>query len=67
MKKIICLTLTAVMILAMLSITAMAAEEHIVSYKVNWSELSYDAYGYDQPKDDMDTYYSVTKDENLQF
>lgn len=65
MKKIICLTLTAVMILAMLSITAMAAEEPIVSYKVNWSELSYEAYGYDQLKYDMDTYYSVTKDENL--
>ena len=65
MKKIICLTLTAVMILAMLSITAMAAEEPIVSYKVNWSELSYEAYGYDQLKYDMDTYYSVTKNENL--
>ena len=64
MKKIICLALTVVMVFAMLSITASAAETPKVTYKVNWSELNYEGCTF-ETKIDVENYYNITKTENL--
>lgn len=64
MKKIICLALTVVMVFAMLSITASAADTAKVTYKVNWSTLYYEGYTFEK-KDDVETLLDVTKTENM--
>ena len=64
MKKIICLALTVVMVFAMLSITASAADTAKVTYKVNWSTLYYEGCTF-ETKYDIEDYFNITKEENL--
>ena len=65
MKRIVCIFLTALMLLTMLSVSVSAEEQAKKSYKVNWSELDYTAYGYDVIKTDFETYYRVTATDSL--
>ena len=65
MKKIISAFLAIVMIAAALSITASAASEKPkAAYRVNWSELSYTSYWYNEKKNDMSSNFTVTKTAN---
>ena len=64
MKKIISLALALIFVFTMLTVSASAADEAKLTYKVKWSSLSYSTYWYNQNEGDMDEHYTVTIKDN---
>ena len=52
------------MLFAVFSICASAAESPKSAYRVDWSALSYNAYWYNEKKDDISKHYTVTATQN---
>lgn len=64
MKKFICFILVSIMLFASLSITASAADTPKSAYRVDWSALGYNAYWYNEKKDDISKYFTVSATQN---
>lgn len=64
MKRFISLAIAVIMIFALIPITISAADTPKSAYRIDWSELSYNTYWYNQNENDIGSHFTVSKTSN---